>query len=140
MSLELSQLYRLLNGPHRGSIELGYLPQTVADYLKSPLGIAYLSAESLKHILDKHQKDKPLEAALLEMLCLPAMIKNALWIGEPARTACMTYLDPGSGKQFKGAVKSAAMGYEIYLSTFHLCGPRQAAALLKRGPILQHQK
>jgi hypothetical protein len=44
------------------------------------------------------------------------------------------------GRLPKGAVKSAAMGYEIYLSTFHLCGPRQAAALLKRGPILQHQK
>ncbi|MDE2105768.1 MAG: hypothetical protein KGL39_51565 [Patescibacteria group bacterium] len=121
-------------------MEIGYLPKAVAEHLNCPLGIAYLSAASLRHILDRHQGTRTLEDALLEMLCLPAMVKNALWIADRRGEACMSYFDPASQHRFKGAAKAVAPGYEVYVTSFHVANPKQIKSLLRRGPVLQHQR
>lgn len=65
MGLELSQLYRVLNGPPKSAARIDYLPTVVADYLGSKMGAVYLSGDSLRHILAKHQGSMTLEQALL---------------------------------------------------------------------------
>lgn len=74
------------------------------------------------------------------MLCLPVMIRNGLWIAETNGRACVVYSDQNTNKRYISAIKVAAKGYEVYLTTFHLCRPRQTASLLKRGTILQTHK
>ena len=118
----------------RGAIAFGHLPEQVAEHIGSRLGIVYISYDSLLHIMEKHK------ILMLEMLCLPDMMSNGLWIGERANQACVVYSDPNSGKRFIGAVKVAAQGYEVYLKTFHICRKRQTASLLRRGRVLQNHK
>jgi len=110
------------------------LPACVRTYLGSPLGIAYLSQESLAHILRDHPKTD-----LLEMLCLPAMLAKGHWVGDRAKAACVFYRDPASGRIFKSAVKCVA-GFEIYVTTFHICTEKQTRSIIKRGATLQVQK
>jgi len=132
VSLELSQLYRLQLNPI-GTVQVAHLPEEVATYLGCPLGIAYLSSKSLLHIL----KDHP-DIALMDLLCLPMMIREGTWIGDRRNSACVVYAHPETGRAYKSALKATAGGYETYISTFHKCGDRQRASLLKRGTILRN--
>lgn len=130
MGLELSQLYNLRATP-LAAISIGYLPNEVALHIKCPLAIAYLSSHSLNHILDAHP-----DVTMLDMLCLPEMVRHGLWIADGKKTAAVIYVHPETGVQYKGAIKSAGGGYESYICTFHRLKRRQRDSLLRRGPVL----
>ncbi|TIR25112.1 MAG: hypothetical protein E5X34_10510 [Mesorhizobium sp.] len=130
MGLELSQLHNLLLTP-LAAISIGHLPPAVSAYLKCPLGIAYLSSFSLTHILRKHP-----DVSMMDMLCLPAMIKSGLWVADKRGCACVFYVHPETAKQYKSAIKAAGGGYETYISTFHRCNDRQRQSIVSRGGIL----
>jgi hypothetical protein len=105
MGLELSQLHNLL-ASRRGNIHVEYLPDHVARHLGAPLGIAYLSSESLKHILKKHP-----DVTLIDMLCLPLMIRIGTWVEDRPKSACVIFDHPENGRRYKAAIKSAGEGY-----------------------------
>lgn len=73
---------------------------------------------------------------MFDMLCLPEMIQQGLWIGEKDRSACVLHFHPETGRQYKGAIKAAAEGYETYITAFHRVKARQRKSILKRGAIL----
>lgn len=95
------------------------------------MGIAYLSCSSLHHILQKHP-----DIRMLDMLCLPQMIKHGKWIGDRAKEACVIYDHPETGTRYKSAIKAVGEGYETYLSTFHRLDERQHKSILKRGNVI----
>jgi hypothetical protein len=117
-----------------GTVALGHLPISVQKHVNAKLGIVYLSSQSLSHIREKHKVE------LMDMLCLPDMISSGLWIGEAHGRACVVYSDPNTQRRYISAIKVANQGYEVFLTTFHLCRQRQTASLLKRGAILQKHK
>ncbi|MER9941459.1 hypothetical protein NKJ70_05840 [Mesorhizobium sp. M0092] len=92
------------------------------------MGIAYLSCASLRHILADHPDVK-----MLDMLCLPHMIKHGRWIGDRAKEACVVYDHPETSTRYKSAIKAVGEGYETYLTTFHRLNDRQLKSILKRG-------
>lgn len=130
MGLELSQLHNLLAN-RQAAIQIEYLPAPVAKYLGCPLGIAYLSSISLHHILKEHP-----DVQLLDMLCLPMMVKHGQWVADRPGSACVLYRHPETGLGYKSALKATAGGYETYLSTFHRCEGKQRKSILKRGELL----
>lgn len=130
MGLELSQLHNLRTTP-LAAIPIGHLPAPVAVHIGCPLAIAYLSCQSLLHILKAHP-----DIELMEMLCLPEMVKNGLWVADGKRTAAVIYVHPETGRQYKSAIKAAGEGYETYLGTFHRIKRRQRETILRRGEVL----
>ncbi len=126
MSLELSQLDNLRNNP-KGNVNVCHLPLPVSHYLGCPTSIAYISGVSLQHILEKHP-----DITLIDMLCLPWMIRDGIWLPNNGNSACVLYENRDNGKRFKGAIKSAGGGYETYITTFHQCKPSQWNSLLRR--------
>ncbi|MEC5290692.1 hypothetical protein VSX64_07395 [Aurantimonas sp. C2-6-R+9] len=131
MYLELQQMEALyIRGT--GTIAIGHLPIKVAQHLGAPLQIAYLSGESVRHIIDLHP-----DISLIDMLCLPLMIQDGLWVADKISAAACVYRHPENGNQYKAAVKATAEGFETYISTFHRCADRQLQGILKRGPVLR---
>lgn len=131
MYFELQQMEALhIRGT--GTIAIGHLPIKVAQHLGAPLQIAYISGESLRHILNIHP-----DISLIDMLCLPLMMQDGLWIADRKSAAVCVYTHPENGARYKAAIKSTASGFETYVSTFHRCAPRQLEGILKRGPILR---
>lgn len=134
MALELSQLHRLLATPV-GSIEAGKLPKPVAQHFGCDLGIAYLSSRSLKHILDEHK-----DIQLLDILHMPNMILNGLWVADRPNAACVVYSLPGSEIHYASGLKVVGGGFEPYMCSFYRIGTRQIAAKRRRGVILQEHR
>lgn len=130
MGLELSQLDNL-RCRGRGAVQVADLPRAVAEYIGCQLGFAYISGESIRHILKKHP-----DVELVDMVCLPDMVRRGLWVEEPGRTACVLYDHPIRGLRFKAAIKAAGDGFETYIGTFHRVAPRQTRSVLRRGRVL----
>ncbi|WP_368465714.1 hypothetical protein [Hoeflea sp. TYP-13] len=96
------------------------------------LDLVYLSSASLEHILEKHG-----DVEMLDLLVLPKLLETGLWIGDRPNTCSIAFQHPDDGNRYISAIKSAADGYEHYITTFHRCGKRQTKSLLKRGPVLR---
>ena len=135
MALELSQLHFLKSSADRhASIEIGYMPPEVAIHFGCGLGIVYLSAYSLNHILDEHGD----HLSMLDLLHLPYMIQHGLWVADRPNCACVLYQVPDSSSRYAGAMKVAAGGYEPYITTFHRARRRQTIAKMRRGHVLRN--
>ncbi len=135
MGVELSQFYDLL-AKRTDPIEVGRLPIEVAQHISASLRNVYLSNYSLVHIMQDHP-----DVTFMDLLIITPMLADGLWIAErKPNMACVSYVHPETGIRYIGAVKCAAGGFEVYLSTFHRSRKRQTTSLLKRGPILQSHK
>lgn len=133
MGLELSQLYSLLLTTD-GTIQFEHLPPRVADHLGSSLRIVYLSSRSFRHILEAHKG-----ISEFDVLLLPLMIRDGLWIADHPHKACVFYRHPETDKLYKGAVKVVGSGYEVYVCSFYRCNERQIATARRRGTVLSGQ-
>jgi hypothetical protein len=134
MSLELSQLHRLLSTPS-GSVPVGSLPDAVCARFGCRLGIVYLSSSSLKHILAKHP-----DVSLMDMLHLPNMVQKGLWIADRPNSACVLYQLPESESRFASALKVTGDGFEPYVSSFYRVKKSQFRTKRTRGEILQEHR
>jgi hypothetical protein len=132
MPLELSMLHRLVNKTEN-AILVGHLPQETWLHMAAVHGMIHFSSDSINHIRSKHP-----DIELIDMLIIPEMISNGLWIGDRKHNCCISYICPISGSRFIGAVKSADRGKEHFLTTFHKGGKRQTKSLLRRGPKLRN--
>ena len=129
MTIELSRLQALLKNKN-GSLQVGRLPTHVSSILKCPMGIVYLSCQSLQHIIDAHPM-----ISFIDMLCLTDMISHGEWFADKTNGACVVYAHPDTMKLYKGAIKVARDRCEIYVTTFHRTDPRQIQSIRSR-----HQK
>ena len=135
MALELSQLHRLLQNPV-GSTVAGVLPASVAQHFGCTLGIAYLSSKSRKHIVTDHA-----DIQLLDVLHMPDMISNGLWIADRPNSACVVYSPPDTTNlHYASGLKVVGGGFEPYMCSFYRIGTRQITAKRRRGLILQEQR
>lgn len=130
MGIELSQIYNLLRN-RDGTIQFEHLPVRVAEHLGSNLRIVYLSSRSLRHILADHE-----DVGELDILVLPDMIRWGMWVADKPNEACVFYRHPETDKLYKAAVKVTGDGYEVFVSSFYRCNPRQIESAKRRGTVL----
>ena len=131
MPLELSQLNGLLANRQQ-SVHVGHLPIETRVHMGASHDMVHLSSYSLKHILKKHD-----DLELFDLLIIPKLLENGLWIGDRPNACCISYLDSFKGIRYIAAIKAADNGKEHYLTTFHKSHKRQTSALVKRGPTLR---
>jgi hypothetical protein len=131
MAFELYQLHVLLATP-LGAVNAGLVPFEVSEHFGCKQSFAYLSSDSLKHILKKHP-----ETDLLDLLCMPDMVQSGLWIADRPNAACVIYKRPDTGLLYASGLKVAGEGYELYMGSFYRITERQIASKRGRGAVLR---
>lgn len=137
MPLELSRLQWLRCGPPGASTVVSDVPPEVADYLSTSLRMVNLSREVLAKINEEHG-----DIVDFTFLELPHLMQHGLWIGERRRPLCAVVSCEGafSPLRYKVAIKRAAHGPDLWLSTFHRARPRVTKSLLNRGHVIRRFK
>lgn len=131
MLWELGTLNNLLTSRNH-AVLVGHLPEETYEHMHVKHNMIHFSNSSLMHILSKHK-----DIQLVDLLIIPRMLSDGLWIGDRNKSCCISYYSPEKRRHFIGAVKSAKDGSEHYFTTFHKAGKRQLKSKINRGKILR---
>lgn len=133
MSIELSRVHALRQG-WVSALAVGPLHKAGADYLKSTAGEVWISRERLLHIDNQHDG-----LSDFEIISMSFGLMNGLFVADEKRPNCLiiSYVLPNQSRRYKIAIKSAAQGRELWVSTFHRTRPRQTRTLLTRGRVIK---
>jgi hypothetical protein len=126
MGIDLETIKKLRKSS-RASAQVGHLPQEVAAYIGSRLGIVYLSSASVEHILFGHA-----DLEEIDLVCLTDAMLRSNWFKDRSREAVFIYEHPDTQLSYKGAIKCVADGYEVYIKTFHRIGPRNKRRIVRK--------
>lgn len=137
MSLELSQLHRLMIG-HDQSIQICTLEDRVMKQTGWRLPYVYLHHKYCLKILNDHP-----DITEIELLRLPVAVMKGELILERNRCALdACYADPENGKSYIAIMKRAVSSpdYDIWVSSFYRLEDRKLRKLRREGTIVRpHQ-
>ena len=133
MALTLEDLQDLIAG-ERDPIVVGQIPFNIASGLSLRNHNVYLSANSLRHVLEEHP-----DISLIDLLHLPFAISKGMLARERAKPNIVvaSYLDGETGKRFISVIKIVQSGTEVWISSFYRSKERQTKRILSRGEILK---
>lgn len=133
MPIELSQIWQLRRDP-RCIVFVGGLADEGCEYLASSTGIVNISGERLQHIMKDHK-----DLTEIDIISMSYGLQHGMFASDPRDSKCLvvTYVHPDTQVRYKIAVKCAAGGRELWVSSFHRMRKRQTSALLKRGKLIR---
>jgi hypothetical protein len=136
MPLELSQVY-MLRRDRRHVVSVGPLADAGCTYLQSSTADVRISGAGLAHILERRP-----DMTDLEVISMSYGLRQGLLVSERKNRNCLlvSYVHPDTNVRYKIAIKAAAGGQELWVSSFHRMRKRQTRALFDRGEIVQKHK
>jgi hypothetical protein len=132
--LDLDRLTAVRDG-HLGPATVGKLPMEGAWHVGAKVGHwVYLSRESLLKNLRRHP-----DVSLYEYLRLPDVLTFGLIATDRKESNCVVavYQVPDKPVRYKGAVKCAAGGYDLWVTSFHRLARGQTRRLLSGATVLR---
>ena len=132
MAFELYQLHVLLQAKE-GNTPVGPIPAVVAAYLDCRQPMAYLSSRSIRHVFEKHP-----DLDMLELLHMPDMVRNGLWLTDYKNRHIATVIyEPPGAPRYMSALKVVGDGFEPFMCSFYRLRDKDMARKLKRGDVLR---
>lgn len=77
---------------------------------------------------------------MFDMLHLPNMLQDGLWVADRPNAACVLYQVSGAEVRYGAALKVTADGFEPYISSFYRVKKSQFRTKAARGDVLQNHR
>ncbi len=132
MAFELYQLHVLLQAKD-GNTAVGPIPREVSAYLGCRQTMAYLSSRSIRHVFDEHP-----DLDMLELLHMPDMVRNGLWLTDYKKRHMATVIyEPPDAPRYMSALKVVGDGFEPFMCSFYRLRDKDLPRKMKRGDVLR---
>lgn len=121
-----------LAAERRPELQVGTVPYEVRKYLGCSRDTAFLSSESIKHIMLRHGDHICNEHLRL----LPQILFQGLWLGDERTTHAIVTCQV-SEIRYKAVVKVTRDRSRTYVKTLHRLAKRQTRSLMNRAKVLR---
>jgi hypothetical protein len=132
MAFDLYQLHVIRNLAN-GNTPVAAIPHEVSTYLGCNQAMAYLSSVSIRHVFEEHP-----DLDMLELLHMPDMIRNGLWLTDHKKRNMATVIyEPPGAPRYMSALKVVGDGFEPYMCSFYRLRDKDVPRKLRRGTVLR---